>query len=64
MRNRAAVFYDAWVASRVDNTTEPAASFLADLVTEFPGDGLEGAFGQREPLALVRSGAEQVAQDV
>ena len=34
--NRAAVFYDAWVASRVDNTTEPAASFLAELA----GDGV------------------------
>ena len=33
--NRAAVFYDAWVASRVDSTTQPAAAFLAELA----GDG-------------------------
>ena len=33
--NRAAVFYDAWVADRVDSTTQPAAAFLAELA----GDG-------------------------
>ncbi len=39
--NRAAVFYDAWVASRVENTTEPAAAFLAELA----GDGAALALG-------------------
>jgi SAM-dependent methyltransferase len=34
--NRAAVFYDAWVASRVDHTTEPAAAFLAELAGDGP----------------------------
>jgi SAM-dependent methyltransferase len=33
--NRAAAFYDAWVATRVDSTTNPAAAFLAELA----GDG-------------------------
>jgi SAM-dependent methyltransferase len=68
--NRAAVFYDAWVASRVDSTTEPAASFLAELA----GDGvaLELGIGTgRVALALcargvtvhgIDSSAQMVAQ--
>ena len=53
--NRAAVFYDAWVASRVDHTTEPAAAFLAELAGD--GTALELGIGTgRIALALAAWG--------
>jgi len=47
-----------------ESLDQPATSLLADLVSEFVGDCLESDLGQWEPLPLVRSGSEQVSQDV
>jgi SAM-dependent methyltransferase len=53
--NRAAVFYDAWVARRVDHTTEPAAAFLAELAGD--GTALELGIGTgRVALPLATRG--------
>jgi SAM-dependent methyltransferase len=54
--NCAALFYDAWVATRVDSTTQPAVAFLAELAGD--GAALELGVGTgRVALPLATRGA-------
>jgi hypothetical protein len=52
-----------------ESSEERAAAFDADVDAELAGDGLEGRFGEREPLGRVwldagRACSEEVAHDV
>ena len=64
--NRAAEFYDAWVASRVDHTTEPAAAFLAELAGD--GTALElgigtGRIARNQRVSTTRVETDRVQLD-